>query len=91
MKITRSNMKLNENTTVQHKFGTPEWAANEYRRGNIEHLKKLTNLDEDVEITEEIIDKNKYMFRKACVDRGLSEERLRAELLGQKYTGLEED
>lgn len=68
-----------------------KWNANVGRRDRINSFRKSVNLDESVEITEDVINKHKNMFNHTCIDYGVDPKRLKAELLGQKYTGLEDD
>ena len=65
------------------------WEANEGRRERIAKYRKLALLDESEEITEGNI--KDWALKRVCVDSGWPVERVKAELLGQKYTGLEED
>lgn len=80
-----------ENTPKAHdKFKERElWDSNEGRRERIAKYRQLTLLDEDAEITEDNI--QDWALKRVCVNSGWPIERVKAELLGQKYTGLEED
>lgn len=65
------------------------WEANEGRRERIAQYRKLTLMNESDEICEDNI--QDWALKRVCVDSGWPVERVKAELLGQKYTGLEED
>ncbi len=47
--------------------------------------RKLCNLDESVEITEEHIDNHKWAFNRTCMWEGVSPDKFRAELLNREY------
>ena len=65
------------------------WEANEGRRERIAKYRQLTLMNESESITEENM--QEWALKRVCVDSGWPVERVKAELLGQKYTGLEED
>ena len=88
--------KLNENVEpnitprVHDKWKENEaWEANEGRHERIDKYRKLVLLDEDTEITEDNL--QDWAVKRICVDSGWPKERVTAELLGQKYSDLEED
>ena len=75
------------NRPKKGKKGSPEYDANEGRRKRVATYRKIANLEESVDITEDnIMD---WAFKRACMWEGVSPERLRAELLRQPFTGLE--
>ena len=63
------------------------YEANEGRKARIDKYRTLVNLDEDVEITEGNIED--WAFNQTCVDMHCDPARLRAELLGQKWSDYE--
>lgn len=92
--MRRTNLKESAPVKKPHvahdKFKERElWDANEGRRERIAKYRQLTLLDEDAEITEDNI--QDWALKRVCLNSGWPVERVKAELLGQKYTGLEED
>jgi len=81
--------KLNENDTQVHpnRLGTEAWDANEGRNARIEYYRRLTNMEEDLEITEDNIDD--WALRKTCTKYNRGYDRVKAELLGQQWSELE--
>ncbi len=62
---------------------------NDMKQKRIATYRKATNIDENFEITEEHINKNKWAFDRTCMWEGISPEKLKAELLGYDYTAEE--
>lgn len=99
--VEKPKIRVEKAPTFKEKYGKEgqydkdkdyaKWDANVGRRNRINDFRKNAFLQEDVEITEEIINKNKNAFSKTCLAHGKPKQRLMAELLGQKYTGLEDD
>lgn len=71
-----------------NRLGTEEWDANEGRRERISFYRGLVNIDEDFEITEDNIDD--WALRKTCTKYNRGYDRVKAELLGQKWSDKEE-
>ena len=64
-----------------------EYVANEGRQSRIKRYRQLAMIDEDCEITEDSI--IPWAFNKTCVEHNCSADRLKAELLGQRWSGYE--
>ncbi|MBR3242790.1 MAG: hypothetical protein IKF90_08850, partial [Parasporobacterium sp.] len=67
-----------------------KWNANVEREKRVAAYCATVGIDDDFDITEEFIDKNKYYFTSVCDKKGCDPEKLKAELLKQPYTGQEE-
>lgn len=82
-----------ESLNIQHlqESVSPEVVEklNDMKQKRIATYRKATNIDEDFEITEEHINKNKWAFDRTCMWEGISPEKLKAELLGYDYTAEE--
>lgn len=83
------NRKLPEDFNEKNldKMSTPEWEANKNRQRRIEMYRKYAFLDEGAEITEDNIS-DYALNRVACVTNR-SPEKVRAEILGQRYSDYE--
>ena len=72
------------------KIGSSEYDSNEGRIKRVNHFRKLANLSDEEQITESLIESKDWAVKQtACVFNRPS-ARVKAELLNQKYTGLEE-
>ena len=81
---------LKEEVPKMRKYGTAEYDSNEGRLKRVKHFRKLANLDDSEPITESLIESKDWAVKQtACVFNRPS-ARIKAELLNQKYTGLEE-
>ena len=99
MRVRRAGkpVKIRKDETFMEKYGPynkarnfEEWDANVGRKKRVETFRKCAALDEAVEITEDIINNNKFAFDNTCLHSGKSKERLKAELLRQPWTGFED-
>lgn len=68
--------------------GSPEYEANVNRKKREASYRKFANIPDDYEITEDNI--NNWALTRVCTDQNCTKEKLKAELLKQPYTGLEE-
>ena len=66
------------------------WDANVGRKQRVLAFRRNAFLDEDIEITEEVINKNSAAFNGTCLAAGKTKDRLKAELLRKPWTGLED-
>lgn len=67
--------------------GSPEYDANHNRRNRVARYRKYANIPDDFEITPENIDERALI--KTCTYENCPKDKLKAELLKQPYTGLE--
>lgn len=95
MKFAKNKIKVSPDMTFKEKYSGydkhkdyAKWNANVGRKNRIARYKELAHLDEDYEITEKDI--RPCYFDKVCMESRVLPERLRAELLGQKYSDLED-
>ena len=72
------------------KPGTAEYDSNEGRIKRVNHFRKVTNMSEGEELTEAFIDENDWAVKQTSCYFNRPSARIRAELLNQKYTGLEQ-
>lgn len=70
-----------------NKPGTREYEANQKRQKRIETYRKFANLVDFEKVTEDNI--NEYALEKAAVYCNVSKDRIRAEILGQKWSDYE--
>ena len=81
---------LREEAPKVRKPGSAEYDSNEGRIKRVKHFRKLANIDDSEPITESLIESKDWAVKQtACVFNRPS-ARIKAELLNQKYTGLEE-
>ena len=81
---------LKEEVPIIRKPGSAEYDSNEGRLKRVKHFRKLANLDDSEPITESLVESKDWAVKQtACVFNRPS-ARIKAELLNQKYTGLEE-
>ena len=80
---------LNEAAEAEkpHRPGTSEYEANEGRQKRIAMYRKFANLTEDMPITEDSLDER--ALEKTCVYSNRDRNRVKAELLGQKWSDYE--
>lgn len=83
------NINFEDNITHDKIKQPDKWYANEGRYDRIARYRKLANLDESCEITEDnIVD---WALKRTCVESGCSTDRLKAELLGEKWSDFEDE
>ena len=81
---------LKEEVPIIRKPGSVEYDSNEGRLKRVKHFRKLANLDDSEPITESLVESKDWAVKQtACVFNRPS-ARIKAELLNQEYTGLEE-
>lgn len=83
------NLIVENINTVHHKIGTEEYDANEGRKKRINQYRKLAHVNEDVILTEDMID-NWALNKTACYNNR-SVDQVRSEILGQRWSEFEED
>lgn len=81
---------LTEEIPKVRKPGSSEYDSNEGRIKRVNHFKKLVNLADDEPITEALIESKDWAVKNTACYFNRPSARIKAELLNQKYTGLEE-
>lgn len=87
--IVKPDVPENEDAPFDKKKNFLEWDSNIGRRQRVLAFRRNAFLDEDVEITEDVINKHEEAFNGTCLASGKTKDRLRAELLRKPWTGLE--
>lgn len=79
-----------EKKPKKRKIGSSEYDSNEGRIKRVNHFRKLVNLSDDEPITESLIESKDWAVKNTACYFNRPSARIKAELLNQKYTGLEE-
>lgn len=81
---------ITEDIPVARKFGSAEYDSNEGRIQRVNHFRKLANLSDDEPITESLLEEKDWAVKQTACQFYRPSDRIKAELLNQKYTGLEQ-
>lgn len=81
---------ITEEAPKMRKVGSSEYDSNEGRIKRVNHFRKLVNLADDEPITEALIESKDWAVKNTACTFNRPSSRIKAELLNQKYTGLEE-
>lgn len=81
---------IKEEIPTARKLGSAEYDSNEGRIQRVNHFRKLINLADDEPITESLIESKDWAVKNIACTFDRPSARIKAELLNQKYTGLEQ-
>lgn len=81
---------IKEEIPTGRKIGSAEYDSNEGRIQRVNHFRKLINLADDEPITESLLEAKDWAVKQTACQFYRPSERIKAELLNQKYTGLEQ-
>ena len=81
---------IKEEIPTARKLGSAEYDSNEGRIQRVNHFRKLINLADDEPITESLIESKDWAVKNTACTFDRPSARIKAELLNQKYTGLEQ-
>ena len=84
------SLVITEEAPKMRKVGSSEYDSNEGRIKRVNHFRKLVNLEDDEPITEALIESKDWAVKNTACTFNRPSARIKAELLNQKYTGLEE-
>ena len=87
VKNSREDLPEDFNEKNIEKLGTTECEANKYRSNRVDMYRKFANLLQDEEITEDNI--NEWALDRVAAFTNRSPERIKAEILGQRYSDYE--
>ena len=81
--------KLEKNSAKKtHRIGTPQYDANEGRKKRIEQYRKWANVDEDTQLTENML--NEWAIKRVACFNNRPVEQIKNEILGKKWSDFEE-